>query len=200
MEKSLKSLEASQSCRCCPLMWHKNKLHMPNTWDNFALCVPSLNNSFYSISSWKVVITGFYLVWCKCKKNTGFLVLCFKPKTGACKGGSVLKWLSTGCVVTFFLSRGCRLEKAEPRKSSVICFFFLIRSLIVCSLRSIIFFLVFNKLVSEFGWCLRWDQLRVRSKDSLGKMISMFGEWGWKLFCFNKERKMHWRMNRRNRT
>ena len=57
----------------------------------------------------------------------------------------MLKWLSTGCVVTFFLSRGCRLEKAEPRKSSVICFFFLIRSLIVCVLRNIIFLLFLTK-------------------------------------------------------
>ena len=80
------------------VMWHKNKIHMPNTWDSFVLCVPSLKNIIYFVSSLKVVIIGFYSVWRKCKKNRvsqiGFLVLCFKPKTGVCKGGSVLNKLN----------------------------------------------------------------------------------------------------------
>ena len=102
----------------CVVMWHKNKIHMPNTWHSFVVCVPSLNNILYSISDWKVFITGYYSVWCKCKKNIvsqlGFLVLCFKPKTRGCKRGqSVLKGLSTGCLVTispFFRSSGLVLR------------------------------------------------------------------------------------------
>ena len=138
MEKSLKRLEASQSCRRCPftrtfcqmvfllqdlsynvlsteipidivclelsnnlliggIPSSMQKLSKKLLWCGTKIkytcpireCVPSLNNSLYSISSWKVVIKGFYSVW-------------FKPKTGGCKGGSVLKGLSTGCVVTFF--------------------------------------------------------------------------------------------------
>ena len=91
---------------CCD--WHKNKILLPSTWDSFVVCVPSLNIILYSISSWKVLIIGYYSVCCNCKKNTvsqlGFLVLCFKPKTGGCKRGqSVLKGLSTSCAVTISL-------------------------------------------------------------------------------------------------